>query len=233
MASLRFVCGAGFLRGRVGDRRELDGRVCGHALSSGTTELAQDTELDPRVNRDATRAYEVRSSVCVPLMRGDGALGVLCVSSMRPRAFDERDLALLESLAGLSAAVVAAACDFGAPAGVGVDPHAAGCEDIERIIGERDYRIVLRPIFALSDGELFAAEALARFPNGPEGGPEACLARAREVGLGVELELALIEAALSCLPVLGRTGAFDPERSGRLVRVLERRPGARGANRRA
>lgn len=199
--SLRFVCGAGYLLAHVAERLELDGSLCGHALVSGSTLLARDTELDPRVNRDATRAYGVRSSVCVPLSREDDALGVLCVSSSRVAAFDADDVSLLESMAGLVAAVVATACDFNAPAGGDVEAKGQ-CEDIRRIIGERDYRVVLQPIFALRDGELFAAEALVRFPNGPEGGPEACLAQAHEAGLGVELELAIIETALSCLPRL-------------------------------
>lgn len=199
--SLRFVCGAGYLLAHVGERLELEGSLCGRALASGTALLSGDTELDPRVNRDATRSFAVRSSVCVPLSQGDDPLGVLCVSSSRPHAFDDRDIALLDSMAGLLAAVIATACDFG-PKPASAAELAEPCGDIVRIVSERDYNVVLQPIFALRGGELFGAEALVRFPTLPAGGPEACLARAHEAGLGVELELAIIETALSSLPRL-------------------------------
>jgi len=204
--SVRFVCGAGHVAGRVGERLALRGSLVGEAIDSGKTLVADDTELDPRVNLKATRAYGVRSSVCVPLRREEERLGVLCVSSPRPRAFDARDLALLGGLADFLTAVIGAACEFTTATNRLHGERRSdedGCAEIERIVRERDFRVVLQPIFALRDGGLFAAEALVRFPDAALA-PDVCLARAHEMDLGVELELAIVEVALACLPRLPR-----------------------------
>lgn len=204
-SSVRFVCGAGYLVDHVGDRLELAGSLCGQALASGGTLLSDDTELDPRVNRRATRAYEVRSSVCVPLSSREERIGVLCVSSSRARAFDAGDLALLGSLADILTAVIAASCDFASTGAIACgevhrDSRQARAK-IAQIVNERDFRVVLQPIFALRNGEVFGAEALVRFPSGA-GDPLTCLAQAHETGQGVELEHAIIQTALGYLPRL-------------------------------
>jgi EAL domain-containing protein (putative c-di-GMP-specific phosphodiesterase class I) len=62
--------------------------------------------------------------------------------------------------------------------------------------------MVFQPVFDLEQGEVFAYEALARFPLEPYRPPSDWFADAAEVGLGVELELAAIESALSRLDKL-------------------------------
>ncbi|WP_052664816.1 EAL domain-containing protein [Nitriliruptor alkaliphilus] len=57
-------------------------------------------------------------------------------------------------------------------------------------------RIVFQPIYALDDGRLVAVEALARFDTVPNYPPEVWFEQAANLGFGVELELAAIEAAL-------------------------------------
>ncbi len=59
--------------------------------------------------------------------------------------------------------------------------------------------IVLQPIVELAGRRVVGFEALARFPGLPHRGPEAWFAEAAEVGLGVELELSAIRAALRYL----------------------------------
>ena len=111
--SVQHVCGSGRLSGYVGRRLALDGSLAGSAIRSRMTLVTEDTETDPRVNRDATRAYRVRSSVCVPLRRGEEEVGVLTVSSGRPEAFGARDVTLLDGLADFVSAFIGAATDFG------------------------------------------------------------------------------------------------------------------------
>ena len=97
--SLRYVCGAGCTAAHVGEELSLDGSLSGRALREGRTLMAEDTETDPRVDREATRTHRIRSMVSVPLMRAQGPLGVLNVSSRSPHAFDAREVMLLAGLA--------------------------------------------------------------------------------------------------------------------------------------
>lgn len=63
--------------------------------------------------------------------------------------------------------------------------------------------IAFQPICTLR-GELVAAEALARFDAASSRGPEEWFAEAAALGLGPELELAAVSAALASLPDLPR-----------------------------
>jgi EAL domain-containing protein (putative c-di-GMP-specific phosphodiesterase class I) len=59
--------------------------------------------------------------------------------------------------------------------------------------------IVTQPIVDLRDGSLVGLEALARFPDHPEG-PAAMFAVAAALDMGVDLELAAVHAAMDVLP---------------------------------
>lgn len=234
--TLRYVCASGYLSAWVGQPLALDGSLSGAAIRSGETLVTDDSEFDERVNREATRAFDVRSSVCVPLGRGDERIGVLNVSSARAGAFDRHDVGLLSGLADFMSAVIGAASDFIATtasllseresdrlavADVAADPggdaaalagrFVAGVLNpqgarridlrgrIERVLAERDFALVFQPIFALDDGRPFAVEALVRFDRGRGEPPDVWLAQAHDVGLGVELELAIVQAAVAQL----------------------------------
>jgi EAL domain-containing protein (putative c-di-GMP-specific phosphodiesterase class I) len=221
---LRYVCGAGHLVEFVGERLMLEGSLSGRAIRANSTLITDDTERDPRVNRSATRSFNVRSSVCVPLGRGEEPIGIINVSSSCMDAFDGHDVALLSSLADFMGTVIGAASDFIAVssrllsarsetrsqvdlaghfvAGV-LNPE--GAEEIaarERVAGvlaEESYELAFQPIFALDSGRPVGCEALARFGGGEGPPPDVWLAEAHRVGLGVELEVALIERAVACV----------------------------------
>ncbi|HEY2719015.1 MAG TPA: GAF domain-containing protein, partial [Solirubrobacteraceae bacterium] len=110
--TLRYVCGAGYLSGWVGEPLALDGSLSGAAIRSGETLLTDDTESDGRANKAATRAFDVRSSICVPLGRGGEHVGVMNLSAAKTGAFDASDVALLSGLADFMSAVIGAAADF-------------------------------------------------------------------------------------------------------------------------
>jgi EAL domain-containing protein (putative c-di-GMP-specific phosphodiesterase class I) len=73
---------------------------------------------------------------------------------------------------------------------------------IRATIAKDSLESLLQPIVALSDGRAVGAEALARFSEGPVRSPAVWFAEAAAVGLGVELELTALRAALSQLPRL-------------------------------
>jgi EAL domain-containing protein (putative c-di-GMP-specific phosphodiesterase class I) len=110
--TLRYVCGAGYLRGWVGEALTLEGSLSGEAIRSGRALLTHDTERDARANKAATRAFDVRSSICAPLGRGEERVGIINVSAAHTHAFEQDDVALLSGLAEFMSAVVEAAADF-------------------------------------------------------------------------------------------------------------------------
>ncbi len=110
--TIRYVCGAGHLSEFVGAPLALQGSLSGNAIRTRRTLITEDTEKDGRVNREATRSFDVRSSICVPLGRGTEPVGVLNVSSRRPCAFGPHDVALLGGLAEFISTVISASNDL-------------------------------------------------------------------------------------------------------------------------
>jgi diguanylate cyclase (GGDEF)-like protein/PAS domain S-box-containing protein len=80
---------------KIGMRLPIAGSLSGLCLSSGQPQLCHDTETDPRVNREACRATQVRSMVVVPIPAGGRDVGVLKVISREADAFDQDDLLVL------------------------------------------------------------------------------------------------------------------------------------------
>ena len=86
--------------------------------------------------------------------------------------------------------------------------------------------VVLQPIFDLRDESIVGAEALSRFGSEPRRGPDKWFAEAASIGLGLDLEVKAVEAALEHLQLIP-TEAYlslnvSPETvgSGRLIPAL-------------
>jgi EAL domain-containing protein (putative c-di-GMP-specific phosphodiesterase class I)/DNA-binding NarL/FixJ family response regulator len=73
---------------------------------------------------------------------------------------------------------------------------------IRHVIDTYAFAMFFQPIVELSRGATVGFEALARFVLEPIRGPDAWVAAAYRVGLGVELEMACVEAALRRIPML-------------------------------
>jgi diguanylate cyclase (GGDEF)-like protein/PAS domain S-box-containing protein len=72
-----------------------------HGLISATMEVCRDTQDDPRVDPVVCRRLRTRSVVTVPLHRRKVRIGAITVTSSRPNAFDDAQMAVLQLLAGL------------------------------------------------------------------------------------------------------------------------------------
>lgn len=96
---LRVSTATGSLSAHADARVPLAGSLTGHALRSGTTVRSDDTDIDPRADRDSCRALGVRSMIVAPLTGGGSPLGVLTMSNTRPHAFDDTDAQQLTLLA--------------------------------------------------------------------------------------------------------------------------------------
>ena len=67
---------------------------------------------------------------------------------------------------------------------------------IRQMLDRHDFHPVFQPIYALDDGHLIAVEALTRFDTAPSYTPDVWFNQAANLGLGIELELAAVKAAL-------------------------------------
>jgi EAL domain-containing protein (putative c-di-GMP-specific phosphodiesterase class I) len=70
-------------------------------------------------------------------------------------------------------------------------------ERVRRVLETRALRIVYQPIVDLRDGRVVAVEALSRFTAEPYEPPDSWFSDAWRVGLGADLELAALDAALA------------------------------------
>ena len=81
-------------------------------LSDGATWVSEDTETDPRVDRQVCRRLGARSLISVPLRRGHLHLGTATVTSSQPGAFTTAQTEALQSIAAeVKAAAVRARVD--------------------------------------------------------------------------------------------------------------------------
>ena len=75
-----------------------------------------------------------------------------------------------------------------APTNGTADRHTA----VRRVVAQRDFEVVFQPVHDVHTAMVVGLEALARFPCEPFR-PDAFLAQAASLGLGIELETAILE----------------------------------------
>jgi len=80
--------------------------LSGECVRTGVTVRCEDTEQDPRVDREACRSIHLRSAVIVPLFARGNISGLVEVFYAAPRAFDGRDVLTLRRMADLISATL-------------------------------------------------------------------------------------------------------------------------------
>jgi diguanylate cyclase (GGDEF)-like protein len=96
----------------LGIRMDRRSTLSGLALDRDQVLYCEDTEIDPRVDRRASRRVNLRSMICVPLKHQGQAVGVLKVHSPRPRHFGPADVETLNLLSEAISAHLAHASLF-------------------------------------------------------------------------------------------------------------------------
>ena len=91
---------AGAAKGQEGLRLSIHSSLSGFAVLNGQSVLCPDTDLDPRVDREACRRIGVRAMVIVPLRDEAGVVGVLKIFASQPDALSEVELLTTQLLAG-------------------------------------------------------------------------------------------------------------------------------------
>lgn len=74
--------------------------ICGAAAASGSTEIVQDVNADPRY---LACFASTRSEIVVPVHLDGSVIGEIDIDSDQPHAFDDADSAFLEQVAALLA----------------------------------------------------------------------------------------------------------------------------------
>ena len=98
----------------LGVRLKRASSLSGLCVAEGRVLRSDDTATDSRVDPEACRRVNARSMLCVPLIHGSEAVGVLKVYSPEPGNFDDGDVETLELLSGLVAAHMSHASLFAA-----------------------------------------------------------------------------------------------------------------------
>jgi PAS domain S-box-containing protein len=158
--------------------------------------------------RTAMALVGVTAAILAPIESDGDLVGVLAAGSEEsPVRLQERVPALME-FAALA----------GSTLGPGLRRRATRATErrrIRRIISSGAFHPVFQPIVQMSTGEAIGFEALTRFRDGTP--PDQVFAAAVEVGLGIELEVATIEAALEASSPLPTDKFLDLNVSPELV----------------
>jgi signal transduction histidine kinase len=109
---LVYRVGNGIASRHVGLRLAIASSLSGQCMRLNEILRCDDTETDPRVDREASRKVGLRSMIVVPLHHNGRAVGVLKVLSTGPSAFAERDARALQLMAGLIGAAMSNAAEF-------------------------------------------------------------------------------------------------------------------------
>lgn len=104
---------AGDAAGMLGVRLTREASLSGLCVESEETLRCDDSDVDPRVDREACHRVGMRSIVVVPLIHEGGAVGVLKVFSPEVAAFDAGDSRVLELMSELIAAAMFHATRYG------------------------------------------------------------------------------------------------------------------------
>jgi len=130
-----------------------------------------------------------------PIRNGEGLLGVVTVATRDPafvRHLVDR-LPVVSEFAATASALLSAQIEAG-------HHEVRAREHIGQVLAEHGFRPVFQPIVDLASGEPVGFEALTRFTDGTP--PDRMIAEAHQAGLGLELELACLSAALDASETL-------------------------------
>jgi len=199
-----------------------------HALSLLASSLhgpwAEPTRASdgPVIDTDASSAIGLLASVYAPMRSGDQLIGLVAMGTSDP----EHVRHLVEDLPAIGE-VAATATALLAPELLARREAANVRDRIQTIIVERAFTPVFQAVVTIPEREVVAYEALTRFTDDVR--PDRHFAAAAAAGLGVELELVTLEAAVLAaerIPTeLWLTLNVSPEviaAGDRLARILRR-----------
>ena len=179
----------------VGGSDPLPESYCHYVVRGELPQLLRNPSAHPVSARLAvTEALGVGTHVGVPIHLADGrCYGTFCCVGLGAGGtVHDRDLDAIRMLAQLVA-------DYLGVLDADERDLRRRAERLATVLeGPASLRMVYQPLVDLTTGQLIGVEALARFPTVPEG-PQWAFSEAWAVGIGVELELKAVRAALGAL----------------------------------
>ncbi|MBC7660060.1 MAG: CHASE3 domain-containing protein [Chitinophagaceae bacterium] len=107
-----YKAAGGSVADKVGFRVRMEGSLSGTCFKTGELLRCDNTEADPRVDRDSCRKLNIASMIVVPLQFENNSIGVLKTFSDHVDAFNSRDLETMHLIAGLLSSSMAYAHQF-------------------------------------------------------------------------------------------------------------------------
>lgn len=211
---------------KVGDSHSLDDIYCRHILAGRLPELMADT-ADHALTQSIpiTKAVPIGAHMSVPLRLPDGrAYGMFCCLSPHPnKSLNDRDLQIMRVFAEVAAHQIND--ELEAERALQSSRHS-----IEQVIEQQLFTVLYQPIFRFQPYELRGFETLCRFSAQPYRSPDVWFKEADAAGLGVRLELVVLQKALQALHELPEkifvsiNASPDTIVSGQLSALLEPYP---------
>ncbi len=208
-SELVYWSASGSAQAHVGMRVGMKSSLSGLCATTGRALRCDDSELDPRVDREVAKRTGARSALVVPLPYADSIIGVLEVMSPAPVAYGQKDIRTLELLSTLignmlghavNHASVEAAINSRAEHDRLREHDAMTARDrIRKVIDAEAFEMAFQPIIELDSNRTVGFEALARFGPAPEQSPDRWFQEASQVGMGLPLEIAAVRSALGAL----------------------------------
>ena len=90
----------------IGAKLEIGSGFSGYCARTGFLQRCDDSETDPRVDRESCRLLGIRSMIAVPIRLGESVIGLLEVFSSTAHAFNDRHGTMLQRLADTILAAV-------------------------------------------------------------------------------------------------------------------------------
>lgn len=180
---------------QAGDTSPLEEGYCLRVVDGRIPQLIPDTGAFPVLATiPETALLPIGAHLSVPITLSDGRVyGTFCCFSLRPNlSLSERDLQMMRAFAELLAYQIDGDLDA-------LHEHELKVERINSVLELGQPNIAYQPIYRLSDDQIIGVECLSRFDLNPPRPPDLWFREAREIGLGVRLELNAILTALDGL----------------------------------
>ncbi|BBY64048.1 EAL domain-containing protein [Mycolicibacterium helvum] len=181
----------------AGDRASLSDSYCVRVIDGRLPAIIPDTAANQTTAAlPITGEWNLGAYVGVPVLSPAGAtIGMVCAVSRQARPhLADIDLRVVKQIAELIGTLLESP-------NKGPDTTAAQRAAVRKVVYQRDFEVVFQPVHDVTSGKVVGVEALARFPHAPFR-PDAFLAQAALLGLGIELETAILARVISMVPQL-------------------------------
>ncbi|MFT3667892.1 MAG: EAL domain-containing protein [Pseudoxanthomonas sp.] len=180
---------------RPGDSSPLEEGYCMRVVEGQIPQLIPDTAAVPQLAHvPETALVPIGAHLSVPIQLRDGRVyGTFCCFSLASNlSLSQRDLQMMRAFADLLAYQIDGDLDA-------VQIHEEKVARVTAVLELGQPHVVYQPIYRSSERRVIGVECLSRFKLEPQRTPDVWFAEAREIGLGVRLELNAILSALDGL----------------------------------